>query len=322
MNPPLRLHAGILQPDVQEFPIQPLLTRIETTFAEAARERGLRLRIVPSGAWIRSDFILLERVLLNLVSNAVRYTHRGGVSVGCRRRGDHLRIDVWDTGPGIPEERQQIIFGEFVQLESQAPNRASGLGLGLSIVERLARLLGHLIEVQSRPGRGSRFSVLVPSARVRAEPATESATIFQTILEPLRGKRILVIDDDPLVLDGMSGMLRSWSCDVGTARSEDAALALVTTPGWNPDLIISDFRLGEGRSGIEVIDRLRNELGAATPAFLISGDTAPEPLREARARGYHLLHKPVAPMRLRAMMNQLVKVEGRVPGGVLRTAVR
>jgi signal transduction histidine kinase/CheY-like chemotaxis protein len=309
-----KLDAGALQPDVSDYPVQPLLTRIETTFAGAAREKGLRLRIMPSEARFRSDFILLERVLLNLVSNAVRYTERGGVAVGCRRRGDHLRIDVWDTGPGIPEERQRIIFGEFVQLDGQTPNSRGGLGLGLSIVERLGRLLGHPIEVRSWPERGSRFSVVVPRAAARAEAAAGSAATFQTILEPLRGKRILVIDDDPLVLDGMSGMLRSWGCDVAAAGSEEAALALMTTQAREPDLIISDFRLGAGRSGIEAIERLRSELDTETPAFLISGDTAPEPLHEARARGYHLLHKPVAPMRLRAMLNQLVRARVS-PGG-------
>jgi signal transduction histidine kinase/CheY-like chemotaxis protein len=303
-----KLDAGVLQPNVSDYPVQPLLTRIETTFAGAAREKGLRLRVVPSKAWVRTDFILLERVLLNLVSNAVRYTEGGGVAVGCRRRGDHMRIDVWDTGSGIPEERQRIIFSEFVQLEGQAPNSRGGLGLGLSIVERLARLLDHPIEVRSGAGRGSRFSVVVPCVAARTKAAAESAATFQMILEPLRGKLILVIDDDPLVLDGMSGMLRSWGCDVVAAGSEEAALAFFTTPEHRPDLIISDFRLGTGRAGIDVIERLRSEMGAETPAFLISGDTAPEPLREARTRGYHLLHKPVAPIRLRAMLNQLVKV--------------
>ncbi len=302
-----KLDAGALQPDVSDYPVQPLLTRIETNFAGAAREKGLRLRIMPSEAWFRSDFILLERVLLNLVSNAVRYTERGGVAVGCRRRGDHLRIDVWDTGPGIPEERQRIIFDEFVQLDGQTLNRSGGLGLGLSIVERLGRLLGHPIEVRSWPERGSRFSVIVPRAAARAEATAGNAATFQTILEPLRGKRILVVDDDPLVLDGMSGMLRSWGCDVAGARSEEAAVALMTMQAREPDLIISDLRLGGGRSGIEAIERLRSKLNTETPAFLISGDTAPEALQEARAGGYHLLHKPVAPMRLRAMLNQLVR---------------
>lgn len=301
-----KLDAGVLEPNVSEFPIEPLLTRVETTFAETARERGLRLSVVASSAWVRSDFILLERILLNLVSNAVRYTRRGGVVVGCRRRGAGLRIDVCDSGPGIPQEDQRSIFGEFVQLASAKSERRGGLGLGLSIIERLSRLLEHPIEVDSRVGRGSRFSITVPLTAARRETAEASISIA-TKADPARGRRIVVIDDDALVLEGMGGILRSWGCEVITAESAETALARLAAQPLKPDLIISDYRLGGGKTGIEAIELLRAELHAATPAFLISGDTAPERLREASASGYHLLHKPVTPMRLRAVLNQLLK---------------
>jgi signal transduction histidine kinase/CheY-like chemotaxis protein len=300
-----KLDAGVLELNLSEFPIEPLLARMETTFAEAAREKGLRLGVVPNSAWVQSDFILLERILLNLVSNAVRYTTDGGVVVGCRRRRGQLRIDVCDSGAGIPEEQQRTIFGEFIQLAAK-PDRGGGLGLGLSIVDRLGRLLDHPIEVNSQVGKGSRFSITVPLVATRSE-ATEAPVSLATIADPARGKLIIVIDNDALVLDGMGGILRSWGCDVFTAESGETALAKLAAQRRRPDLIISDYRLANGKTGIEAIERLRGELGAAIPAFLISGDTAPERLREASASGYHLLHKPVAPMRLRAMLNQLMK---------------
>jgi GAF domain-containing protein/DNA-binding NarL/FixJ family response regulator/anti-sigma regulatory factor (Ser/Thr protein kinase) len=301
-----KLDAGVLAPNLTAFPVDHLLKRMETTFADASREKGLQLRVVPSSAWVRSDFILLERILLNLVSNAVRYTPRGGVVVGCRRRGERLRIDVWDSGVGIPEDQQGNIFGEFYQLAGAERDRRGGLGLGLSIVDRLGRLLDHTVELQSRPGRGSRFSVSVNLAVARPQSA-DAQVAPAAIADPAQGKLIVVIDDDALVLDGMRGILQSWGCNVVAAPSDDAALAQLAQQGEQPDLIISDYRLADGKTGIGAIERIRDALGVPVPAFLISGDTAPERLRDASASGYHLLHKPVPPMKLRAMLNRLLK---------------
>ena len=307
-----KLDAGILQANPAAFAVQRLLDRIDTTFAELADKKGLSLRVVPCSAWVRSDPILLERILFNLVGNAVRYTARGGVVVGCRRRATQLRIDVCDTGAGIPEDQRQSIFSEFYQLANPAPDRKAGLGLGLAIVDRLGRLLGHPVQLQSNPDRGSRFSVLVPLAAELRD--TVPLPIALHAADLARGKRVMVIDDDVLVLDGMRGILQSWGCSVQTAASGAAALARVADAGWQPDLIISDLRLTDGESGIEVIERLREALGAPVPAFLISGDTAPERLREASAGGYHLLQKPVSPMTLRATLNRLLKSsEARAP---------
>jgi signal transduction histidine kinase/CheY-like chemotaxis protein len=300
-----KLEAGILRTNVTEFPIARLLERIETTFADVARKKELNLDVVRSSAWVSSDPILLERILLNLVSNAVRYTERGGVVVGCRGRGKELRIDVCDTGAGIPEEQRQRIFGEFYQMAGTAQDRSGGLGLGLAIVDRLGRLLGHKVELDSRTGRGSRFSVRVPLA---AQPRmAEEAAPSPAIADPARGKRVLVIDDDTLVLDGMRGILQSWGCEVETAVSGDAALAALAKNGGLPDLIISDSGLADGATGIDAIARLRAAAGALIPAFVITGDTAPERLREASAAGFHLLHKPVSPMALRTTLNRLLK---------------
>ena len=307
-----KLEAGILQANPADLPVQRLLDRIEATFAELADKKGLSLRVVPCGAWVRSDPILLERILFNLVSNAVRYTARGGVVVGCRRRAAQLRIDVCDTGAGIPEDQRQSIFSEFYQLATPAPDRQAGLGLGLAIVDRLGRLLGHPVQLQSNPGRGSRFSVSVPLAvELRS---TVPLPVAPHAADLARGKQVMVIDDDVLVLDGMRGILQSWGCRVHTAASGAAALASVVDGGGQLDLIISDFRLADGENGIEVIERLREALGAPVPAFLISGDTAPERLREASAAGYHLLQKPVSPMTLRTTLNRLLKsYDARAP---------
>jgi CheY-like chemotaxis protein len=300
-----KLDAGVLAPNLTEFPIKRLLERMKTTFAEAAREKGLRLRVVPNRAWVRSDFILLERIALNLVSNAVRYTARGGVVIGCRRRGGRLRIHVWDSGVGIAEDQQRKIFGEFYQLAAPEPGRLGGLGLGLSIVDRLGLLLKHPVELASRPGKGSRFSVSVPLVATRGAIADpEPPAMFA---DHVKGRLIVVIDDDPLVLEGMRGILRSWGCRVVTAASDSAALARLTEEYSQPDLIISDYRLADGKMGIEAIDCLRAALGSTVPAFLISGDTGPERLREATASGYYLLHKPVPPMALRTTLNRLLK---------------
>jgi len=301
-----KLDAGVLAPSISEFPVNHLLRRIETTFMAPAREKGLRLRVVSDGAWVRSDIILLERVLLNLVSNAVRYTDRGGIVIGCRPRGSSLRIDVCDSGMGIPEDQRRNIFGEFYRLAGPDGDRRGGLGLGLAIVDRLCGLLDHPIEVTSTVGRGSRFSVSVPSVPAHFARADDSA-LPRAIAGTGTGKVVMVIDDDPLVRDGMQGLLQSWGYRVTSAESENAALTALAAQARPPDLIISDYRLAHGKTGFEAIGRLHRACGAPIPAFLISGDTAPERLREASASGYHLLHKPVMPMTLRAMVSQLLK---------------
>jgi signal transduction histidine kinase/integral membrane sensor domain MASE1 len=301
-----KLDAGVLTPTISDFPIAHLLKRTESTFAATARKKGLSLRIVSSSAWVRSDTILLERILLNLLSNAVSYTASGGIVIGCRRRGGQLRIEVWDSGPGIPKDQHQNIFAEFHQLGDPQHERRSGLGLGLAIVDRLCRLLDHQIELTSALGTGSRFSVIVPLVAAQALTAEPKASVHAA-LGSISGKLVVVIDDDALVLDSMGGLLRSWGCDVVTAASAHVALAGLAERDRTPDLIISDYRLSDGQNGIEAIEKLREAFNLSIPAFLISGDTAPEPLREARASGYHLLHKPVRPRALRAMLGPFLK---------------
>lgn len=302
-----KLDAGVLTPEVTGFPVRRLLMRLETTFAGAAREKGLHLRMVGSDVWVRSDPILLERILLNLVSNAVRYTVRGGVLIGCRQHGDRLSLEVWDTGVGIPGDQQGSVFGEFYRLGGVGGDRSSGLGLGLAIVDRLCKLLDHPLELVSHVGKGSRFSVSVP---LISKPAETTILIPpEDSIDPVRGKLVVVIDDDLLVLQGMRSALQSWGCKVVAATSDRAALAELADSDQSPDLIISDYHLPDGDTGFDVVARLRTALGIEVPAFLVSGDTTPERLHEAAARGFYLLHKPVLPMNLRAVVTQLLKVD-------------
>jgi CheY-like chemotaxis protein len=301
-----KLDAGVLSASITEFPVAKLLDRVDTTFTGAAREKGLSLRVISSSAWVRSDFILLERIAFNLVSNAVRYTNSGGVVVGCRKRGVNLRIEVWDTGPGVPQDQQQNIFGEFYRLGAPGGDGRSGLGLGLAIVDRLCRLLDHSVSLTSILEKGSCFSVAVPCVAARPEIA-ESPAPAHPLMDASDRKLIVVIDDDPLVLEGMGGLFRSWGYHLLVAGTDGEALAGVVDRNRPPDLIVSDYHLSGGKTGIQVIERLRRAFCAEIPAFLVSGDTSPELLRQARASGYHLLHKPVDPMTLRAMVSYVLR---------------
>jgi signal transduction histidine kinase len=302
-----KLDAGAVTPNVTEFPIARVLARIETTFAGAALEKKLALRVVSSRAWVRSDAIMLERILLNLVSNAVRYTPHGKVVVGCRRRAETLRIEVYDSGPGIAEDQHRNIFEEFYQVAEPGHEQRGGIGLGLAIVDRLCRLLGHSVELTSAIGKGSRFTIIV--ARAAAHETGEAPASPSTALPAEREQTAVVIDDAPLVLDGMDGLLRSWGFRVVVAESCDQALERLADRGERPSLIVSNYHLQSGRSGIEAIEHLRDAFEASIPGFLMSGDTGSELLELTRAKGYFLLHKPVNPMRLRAVLNRILGPE-------------
>jgi signal transduction histidine kinase/CheY-like chemotaxis protein len=300
-----KLDAGATTASISEFPVGRVLGRIAATFTQAAVEKGLRLRMVPSGAWVRSDPILLEQILLNLVANAVRYTSRGGIVVGCRRAGSALRIDVCDSGVGIAADQQCSIFGEFYQVPAAEGSGKVGLGLGLAIVERLCAVLDHPIGLTSTLGKGSRFSVTVPRAAARAAAPPRVAAAAAVVPGHLAGRLVVVIDDDALALEGTRGLLRSWGCQVVAASSDREVLAKLN--GKAPDLIISDYHLQDGRTGIEAIAALRAAFGAEIPAFLVSGDITRERLSESGGSTHHLLHKPVNPMALRAIMSGLLK---------------
>lgn len=302
-----RLDAGVVKPVLTAAPVNRILERVEAAFALDATERNLRFRIVRSRLFVHGDPILLERILVNLVANAVRYSRQGGVLVGCRRRGTQVRIEVWDTGIGIAPEHQEMIFQEFYQVGNPERDRGKGLGLGLSIAARLARLLGGRIDLRSIPGRGSVFAVQL--SRVEAPAATVPMTTDPTLDGTVRDAVVLVVEDDQLVREAIEGLLRQWGCVVVAAGSGDEALAALARDGHPPAAILCDYRLPQGETGIDVIGRLRDRIGSPVPAALITGDTAPELLREAGDSGLPLLHKPLQPARLRALLEFLVAAD-------------
>jgi two-component system, sensor histidine kinase len=299
-----RLDAGVITPHLRDVPIAPLLERIALDYRPAADGKEVAFRVRPCEAAVHTDPVLLERMLRNLVSNAIRYTQRGGVLVGCRRRGTTVWFEVWDTGQGIPEDKQDEIFQEFVQLHNPERDRNKGLGLGLAIVRRLATLLGYPIELHSRPGRGSMFRLAVPAGQM---PKRKTRSLVDAVSgDLLAGACMLVIDDDPAVLQGMQELLATWGCKAICAESGQEAARHLEAAECTPELVISDYRLRDGETGAEVIQQVQQALGEMVPGILITGDTAPDRLREARDSGYMLLHKPVAPAKLRAALQSLL----------------
>lgn len=295
-----RLDSGVLQPTLKHFSVSDMRSRVLNDYRCEAEAKGLRLEHTGCDAVIHSDPALLEQVLRNFLANAIRYTHAGGVTLASRTIGTILHIEVRDTGIGIPVEQHREIFKEFHQLENPERDRTKGLGLGLAIVERIARLLHHPIEVQSTPGQGSCFSIAVPlgdSAKVTSEAAAPVGA-----MESLLGLCAVVIDDEREIRDGMWLLLDRWGCDVVLAASEEEAVEVLRAKARVPDVILADYRLRDERTGIQAIERLRCEFGARIPALVITGDTAPERLRQAKQSGYTLIHKPVYSASLRAFL--------------------
>jgi signal transduction histidine kinase/CheY-like chemotaxis protein len=303
-----RLDAGQVEVKRTIVPLNDILTRLRSMFTIPAQEKNLKLRLRPCTFSVNTDSTLLFRILSNLVSNALRYTESGGIVVGCRRRGDRVVIEVWDTGIGIPTEHQERIFEEFYQLNNPERDRTRGLGLGLASVRRIAQLLDHPIRVHSQVGRGSRFTVEVPIADPARIP-TASVTVEHKVPNLLGGKFIIVIDDEASVRLGMQSLLESWGCKCLTAADANEALAGVN--GATPDFIIADLRLRGEDTGIDAINTLRSQLGSTIPAVLVSGDTATEQLRKVSAAGLTLMHKPLKAVRLRALLNhEFAKARG------------
>lgn len=288
-----RIEAGVIEPQLRAFRLQPLLNKIEREFEPQADARGLTYRSRENTLVVLSDPALVELILRNLVSNAINYTMRGGLLVACRKQGDHAMLEVWDTGIGIEQTQQREVFREFHQLGNPERDRHKGLGLGLAIADGLARTLGHDLSLASTLHRGSVFRLALPiaSAALPVEQASMEHGKPQVL-----GARALVIDDDETVRTAMIHLLRDWGCECEAAESIEEALALAARS--TPDLVISDYRLREKRTGLEAITALRDLLGSDLPALLITGDTAPDRLREALASGIPLLHKPITPSHL------------------------
>jgi signal transduction histidine kinase/CheY-like chemotaxis protein len=298
-----RLEAGILVPEIRPFAIDTPLNRLKTEYAPLADEKGLMLRVRPCARHVVSDPLLVERVIRNYLSNALRYTRRGGVLVGCRVRGEHLRIEVWDTGEGIPPDQFNNIYQGFYQLGNPERDRRKGLGLGLTIVKRIGELLSHPISVQSTLARGSMFSITVPLTSATAQPSADNSPPFDESW--LLGSTVLIIDDEPDVLEAMAIVLKQWGCHVLTAQSQAQALEALRELDRAPDALIADYRLREGKTGIEAIKAIHQVWGM-TAVALLTGDTSPDRLIDATNSGYPLLHKPISPLRLKETLCRIL----------------
>jgi signal transduction histidine kinase/CheY-like chemotaxis protein len=299
-----RLEAGIIEPHPQAVLLQPLLHRVAQEWQDTAGEKGLRLKVRGSRLAVRSDPILLARILNNLVKNALRYTDAGGVLVTSRRRGGLVVLEVWDTGVGIEPQHLEHIFKEYYQVDNAGRNRARGLGLGLFIVQRLCTLLGHDIRVRSRRGKGSVFSITLPVVEVDLGQIPESR-------QPGRFDRewVLLMEDDEQAATAMRVLLEGWGLRVQTAVDPASAMRTPSDLG-GPALILSDYRLGSGVTGVEAVVTLRQFFGRPVPAILVSGDTSQEGMAEMEQSGMPILHKPVRPAKLRALLNHLIERGG------------
>jgi PAS domain S-box-containing protein len=311
-----RIDAGVVTPQMQSVDIGGLVLRLGTEYAPACGQKGLRMRFRSKpGLHARTDAALLERVIRNLIENAIRYTDHGGLLIGTRQRGDRQRIDIVDSGIGIPADKLTHIFEEFYQVANSARDARQGLGLGLSIVSRLARLIGAEVQVRSHLGRGTCFSLLLPRDAVSLEVSSPSA-----VPEVVTGQRIMVIEDNPTVRKGLQLMLEGWNCEVVSAATGEEALEAGDREGWRFDAVIADHRLGAGLSGTETAIAIGKRAGRAMPTLIVTGDTASERIEEVHASGFEMMHKPVTPDELARRMAQLLR--GGVEEGSEQKTVR
>lgn len=280
------LDAGTVRPAVVRIGVGEILERMIREFEAAALAKGLRLRYVPSTVTVVTDPVLLERMLKHLIGNAIRFTAKGSILIGCRRRGGHLRVEVWDTGPGIPEDRQAAVFEEFVQIAGVGQrDRGRGLGLGLAIVERTARLLGHGIGVRSAVGKGSVFAISLRRGEGVGDTTDPNP-------DPVA---VLVMGGDPVQTTALRVMLESWNCSIATAPPSDTSGAAV-------DLVIAELRPEGGGNGLEAIDAMRRRIGRAVPAVLISGDGGPERVKLLGGANVSVLLRPFGPDHLKNVL--------------------
>lgn len=299
-----KLDAGAVTPRRENVPLGPLLENLGETFRPAALMNGLDLAVVPTRLWIHSDPLLLMRILSNLVSNALRYTARGGVVVGCRRRGQMVGVEVWDSGRGIAPDKQQEIFREFIQLAQPERAHDKGLGLGLAIVDRLCRLLEHPIRLRSRLGHGTVFEVLLPRVAVVEEPRGTSAG--EDFEAPLGGRRLLLVDDERDVLMALAGYLELRGAHLILASSSREAEEALRREAVPPDLIVTDYRLGADDDGVSLLNLLRALYGPELPGVILTGESSPETLRILADSGYPMLSKPVHPQELETLIARVL----------------
>ncbi|CAO3434513.1 hypothetical protein [Azospirillum doebereinerae] len=294
-----KIDAGFVRTELADVPLAPIVEEIQREFAEQAAAQGLELRVVDCGVMVRTDPVLLGRVLRHLVENALKFTDKGGVLIGCRKRGSMVRLDVVDTGRGIPEEHTEAIFEEFFQVDNPGRDRKRGVGLGLAIVRRLLTALGHRMEIASRVGRGSRFSI---NLLVTGQRANERGAEADGFPPASRNGLLLVIEDEVYVRAAMTTVLSEWGFDVVEAASAREALA--TLAGRCPDLIVADYRLRDNETGYSAVGVVRTLCGVNVPAVIVSGDMSPSKVAMAREAGTSLLSKPVSLHELRKVIRK------------------
>lgn len=302
-----RLGLPTMEVKARDFPMEHVLAPVRDSFASQARAKGIGLTVRSSAAWVHADPALVQRVLINLVANAVQYTPQGRILVGCRpcALGRSLCLQVWDTGIGIAPELQGKVFSEFYQVDNPERDRSKGFGLGLSIVRLACQRAGYRLELRSQPGRGSCFTVTLPAVAPPAQLPDGYVSTFDASEASvgLHASTVLLVEDDPLGSVALQQFLQGWGCMVQVVANADAAVQCVRQ-GYIPELLISDYRLPGGHTGLDAIAMVRAEVGKI-PACMVSGDTDPSVREQASALGIPLLQKPVRPAKLRAIMRHL-----------------
>lgn len=307
-----KLDQSAIKPDIDVYPLDDILLPLVSEFQPVAAAAGLELKhYIPRYA-IKSDFRLLTRILRNFLSNACRYTDHGSVLIGARRRAGTLRIEVWDSGRGIPQEDLQSIFLEFNQLGTGKSAKSSGVGLGLAIVERIAKMLDYRVLVRSRPGCGSVFSIDVPLAEAVPRERISAPVIAPQLGDPLPGRRLLVIDNEESILHSMAALLGQWGCTVVTATDELSALAALN--GVAPDAILADYHLDQGITGWEVVLAVREHFADTLPVVMITADRSDQCRQQLQGCGVLVLNKPVKPGKMRSVLSHLLAGNGSTGG--------
>ncbi len=300
-----RLEAGVTEPQIRLIDVDELFSSVVGDLAPIARAKSLKLGHRSTRLMVRSDPLMLRRIMQNLVANAVHYTDRGRIRLLARRRGLSVRLEVWDTGPGIPQVERDRIFEEFQRGTASETARVGGFGLGLSIVQRMSEALEHDLGLCSRVGRGSCFTVMAPFATMRAPQQP-----VETHVSPgygLPASHVLVIENEPTVVEAMRALLMRWGCQVRVAASaEDVEAMFTETPEYSPDVVLADYHLNRGQTGVAVVADLRRRLGVEVPAIVISADRSLTQSSLAAAGPFELLRKPVKPAELRALMRHVI----------------
>ena len=307
-----KLDAGVIKISPEMFSLGNLFDALNNEFQALAKEKNIEIKFVPTKLWVNSDYRILERIARNLISNAIRYTEAGRILVGCRRYQGRTLVAVYDTGIGIPQNKMQDIFGEFYQLHNPERDRSKGLGLGLAIVERMAKLLDMPLYMKSCVGKGSVFGFVFPAQRV-AEPVSAKGLVEGVLY--FDGRQVLVVDDEEDIRDSLTELLHDWHCDVIAVASGSEAVHVLQKNKTRPDLMLVDYRLRDNETGTEAIakiDLLYGEQGMMRkiPAVIITGDTAPDRIKEAGRSGYKILHKPVSPDVLRLLLAEIFDQKG------------